>query len=117
MIKSGKIVCNLCNSKKCKNLFSKNKYELFRCMQCSFVFVYPIPKPQVLEKYYQESYEQGGYRIYATSEGIRKKINESRFQNLLKYNLNGNILDIGCGVGFFLNVALENNLETFGHPL
>lgn len=106
--------CNLCESEKCKYIFSKNKYDLFKCTECNFVFVYPIPEDQILENHYKESYESGGYNIYATSEDIRIKINEFRFENLKKYNIKGKILDVGCGVGYFLNIAFENNLETYG---
>ena len=69
------------------------------------MFVYPLPQPEILAQYYKTGYEEGAYKIYAAAEDIRLRINEWRFTELADYLNPGNILDVGCGVGYFLNVA------------
>ena len=108
------MLCNICGSNKIKYKFTKNDYKLYQCDGCSFVFVHPYPNNEMLDRYYQESYESGKYEIYATAMDIRRKINEQRFSDIQKFNPGGKIFDIGCGVGYFLNVAQEHNLETYG---
>jgi 2-polyprenyl-3-methyl-5-hydroxy-6-metoxy-1,4-benzoquinol methylase len=108
------MACNLCKNKQHKIIFTKNKYDIHKCQVCGFVFVHPLPELHILEKYYKTSYEKGAYKLYADAEDIRLKINEWRFAEIAPYLNNGNILDVGCGVGYFLNVASKNNLSTYG---
>lgn len=108
------MTCNLCKSNEHIPIFTKKGYDIHKCTKCGFIFVHPIPTQEILQEYYDTSYESGGYKIYATAQDIRFQINEARFKDLSKYFIKGNILDIGSGAGHFLDVAAKNGLRTYG---
>ena len=114
---TNQLVCKVCNAKNIKLDFIKSGIKFRKCKECNFVFVYPLPSIETQQKYYDSSYQEGGYRLYQESQELRIKLNTKRFDDLAEYSLKGNILDIGCGAGFFLDVASKNGLNTFGIEL
>jgi len=108
--------CNICGSSDCKifpNKFFKN--ILLRCQKCGLIFVYPQPKFSELKKIYSQNYFKNtnsnsiGYENYLEDKPHTIKTFEKRFKNIEKlYLKKGKILDLGCAMGFFLEVA-ENH--------
>lgn len=109
--------CPVCNCGT-KTKFRKSSINLLECKNCKFVFVFPIPSIQTQEKYYEESHKRGLYRIHSDDDKfMRKKLNKNRFDEIKKFNPKGNLLDIGCAAGFFLDEANQNGLECYGIEL
>jgi len=88
-----------------------------QCKKCDFMFIYPPPTIQTQKEYYNKSYQKGTYKVYTNQDNLRKKLNEKRYLEIEKYNPKGNLLDIGCASGFFLDVATKYGLSIFGVEL
>jgi 2-polyprenyl-3-methyl-5-hydroxy-6-metoxy-1,4-benzoquinol methylase len=99
------ISCESANSKKIA--FIKNAL-LFRCANCKVVFSKLIPSDDELTNFYAKYPEYGHI----------SPITFSRYNELLdefeKYRKLNNILDIGCGNGFFLDAAKKRGWNVFG---
>ena len=104
--------CLLCNSTELKPLRNFPKAELLQCRQCSFVFCSKIPTDEQLQHYYGQSYERTKYFSPIT----RARYNEV-LDSFEKHRSSNKILDIGCGYGFFLEVAKERGWEVYGTEL
>jgi 2-polyprenyl-3-methyl-5-hydroxy-6-metoxy-1,4-benzoquinol methylase len=100
--------CTLCHSEKITHLRGYEKNHLSKCSNCGFVFCKKIPTQEELEKYY-ENYG---------SEHYLSPITISRYEELLdlfeKYRKNNTILDVGCGSGYFLEVAKKRGWQVYG---
>ncbi|MEO6883794.1 MAG: class I SAM-dependent methyltransferase [Bacteroidia bacterium] len=100
--------CLLCNSDCLVELENYQHAYLVQCQKCNFVFGKRIPETTELIAHYQK-YKRGG-EISA--------ITIKRYEELLdafeKYRKTNKILDIGCGDGYFLEVAKKRGWQTFG---
>lgn len=102
--------CLICDSERLKILRGYENYNLVKCTDCSFVFILAIPSELELQEYYgMYSYSQNPYLSPITIK---------RYNELLNYfeqyrHLN-RILDVGCGVGFFLVEAKKRGWEVYG---
>lgn len=110
------IPCILCNTDT-ELKFVKSGMNIRHCKRCGLAFVFPQPSIETQQKYYDTSFREGGYKLYNASENLRIRLNQKRFNEISKYKPNGNLLDIGCASGFFLDVASQNGLVTFGVEL
>lgn len=103
--------CIVCNSKKLKKL---NKYYdqkgLIKCKNCGFVFMEKIPTESELNNYYSSyAYEGEQYLSPLTIESYNTTLDEFE-----KYRKTNNLLDVGCGRGFFLEEAKKRGWNVFG---
>lgn len=87
------------------------------CKKCSFVFINPLPSIETQNKYYNESFEKGSYKLYSRAKDLKNKTSEKRYETFSKYSQSGKLLDVGCATGFFLDVSLTKGYETFGVEL
>lgn len=100
--------CLLCNSDKLQEL---NKYAsnyLVKCGSCHFVFCQRIPTGEELTAHYN-SYKRDNYISPITI----KRYNEL-LDTFEKYRKTNNIIDIGCGDGYFLEVAKKRGWNVYG---
>ena len=114
--------CPLCNSDRTVRHLPRHYHEVWRCLQCDLHFVHPQPTQQDLEELYGKAYfhrdpdyEVGGYFDY---EGDRANI-ERTFRARLRYiekvrPEKGRILDVGCAMGFFVDVAEDAGWSAYG---
>ena len=86
-------------------LFNKN--ELYQCLECKIVFVYPLPTPSELDQYYKINW-RADKNIYANSKAmdmILKIESDERCDYLIRHNIlstYSKVLDIGSGDGYFI---------------
>jgi len=120
------VTCPVCQSKKldlfhtCSDYFvSGEKFNLLKCSDCSFVITDSVPENENIGKYYQsEEYishsdTQTGLvnQLYHTVRNVMLK----RKWKLVKGLSSGkNLLDIGCGTGYFLNYIKDKGYNTVG---
>lgn len=100
--------CPLCSNSKLKPLSTYAKNHLLKCRVCGFVFSQIKYSQEVLQKLYW-NYSRTDYLSPITI----KRYNEllDKFE---KYRLTNKILDIGCGIGYFLEIAKNRGWEIYG---
>ena len=106
------ITCNLCAKKESAVLFRKNGFNLVQCPFCKLAYINPQPDESELTDFYQVHYKERDLRKRAGKirDGTR------RFGRIRKIaGGNGiNILDVGCGVGYFLKACQEKGWKACG---
>jgi 2-polyprenyl-3-methyl-5-hydroxy-6-metoxy-1,4-benzoquinol methylase len=103
-------VCLVCNGTNIHALHGYERHDLLKCSDCGFVFMRKIPTSKELEDYYS---------VYAYEK--EKKIPEPTrvsLEGLLdsfeKYRKNNRILDVGCGEGWILELAMKRGWQPYG---
>ncbi|MFH0826280.1 MAG: class I SAM-dependent methyltransferase [Candidatus Omnitrophota bacterium] len=111
------MLCAVCQNTEIRKAFVKQEKDFFRCVSCGLIFMHPMPSPHELKDHYDRSYytpwqAQGG----KMSDFKRHKT--ATFQKWIsmieKHVPKGHILDIGCAMGFFLEVAQVRGWEPYG---
>jgi len=108
--------CNLCHTPAKGAMFAKNGYDLVRCPGCGLVFVGCPPSAAELEELYSFA---SGYHTSFEDDHSPSAISQQGWARyylklIERYKSAGRILDIGCSVGFFLEVAKRGRWETHG---
>lgn len=103
--------CLVCKSNNIKQL--ANYYEskgLIKCKKCGFVFMEQIPTIDELDAHYKTySYASEQYLSPLTIERYNLLLDE--FEQYRKTN---KLLDVGCGMGYFLIQAKKRGWEVYG---
>ncbi|MDA3890626.1 MAG: class I SAM-dependent methyltransferase [Salinivirgaceae bacterium] len=101
--------CIACHQNKLKVLEKYSKTYLVQCKSCKLVFSQQIPTIEELNNY---------YKVYAYDHDNYSQLTEQRYLDLLKsfekYRVSNTILDVGCGNGFFLEVAQKQGWKVYG---
>ncbi len=113
----GSIQCPLCGFDSSVTWFQLSHARILRCGSrcCGLGFVEQQPTDQQLGSYYEEFYypEHGGDPIFENSTDSKMEQHFSFLNGRL--NLAGKtVLDYGCGVGGFLDVARKNGCNPMG---
>ncbi len=109
--------CPICTEVRNTPIFSKNGFDLVRCLKCQHIFVCPMPTDAELVAHYQNpSYFSGeeaqGYQNYADMERVLLPISQRRIAKLdQQMPRKGHILDFGCASGYFLQVASNDGWQ------
>jgi SAM-dependent methyltransferase len=109
--------CAVCEDAKLKKAFIREGRSFFRCASCDLIFMHPMPSPKELKNLYDKNY----YSPWEAGEGKMSDIKRNKtatFQKWMriieKHVSKGRILDIGCAMGFFLEVAKAWGWEPHG---
>ena len=113
--------CPMCKkNKNNSNLMKIDSFIYIRCDNCDTIFNSPRLKIEYLEKMYREG-EYNNYvkKLVLPGDHIRENVTEVRkFEQINSlFSIPGNILDIGCGTGVFLGIALKNGWDCTGVEL
>lgn len=117
--------CDLCGSARSKKIILredlntdiKGEFTLVQCLNCGLIYQDPRPSPSSFDEIYPAMYDQYAHKNLDTSNvrlsvnfGIRKRINRIK-----KYKKAGNLCDIGCATGDFLEgLKIDNDWTLFG---
>jgi 2-polyprenyl-3-methyl-5-hydroxy-6-metoxy-1,4-benzoquinol methylase len=98
---------------------SGEKFEIVKCKGCGFRFTNPRPKAEDLGKYYESaeyiSHSDSKKGIFAAVyQQVRKYTLGRKLALISKFQQKGEILDIGCATGQFLNYMSERGWKTTG---
>src|SRR5688572_25191665 len=100
--------CIICSSLKIVELKGYEDNYLVKCSGCGFVFSKKKPTDHELERHYS---------LYPRSGAI-SSITIKRYHQLLdkfeKYRVTNNLIDVGCGDGFFLETAKKRGWNVYG---
>lgn len=113
------LVCggnNISNHLTCKDYVATGEeFELQKCSDCTFLFTNPRPKESEIYKYYQSdkyishSGKKEGFGLMYKVYDIVRNYSIKQKLNLIKsYHKDGRLLDLGCGLGYFLNGAIQD---------
>jgi len=100
--------CLICNSCDLKDLADYAKAHLCQCKSCGCVFSKKIPSKNDLEEHYQ-GYGRKDYLSPITIKRYHELLD--LFEPFRKTN---KLIDIGCGIGYFLEVAKRRGWEVYG---
>ena len=106
---------------KLKDYFlTQEDFEILECNDCKLLFTTPCPAPDKIGDYYKSeeylSHNDEKRSLFARIYNIVKKTNIKNKFNIAVGNKQSavRILDIGCGVGDFLNYAKEKGCKITG---
>jgi 2-polyprenyl-3-methyl-5-hydroxy-6-metoxy-1,4-benzoquinol methylase len=118
--------CIVCNSEKfslemnAKDFsVTKEEFAIYRCSKCRFVFTRNAPLETDIGKYYQSE----NYISHSdTKKGVvnklyhlvRKIMLSRKYQLIKNLHTDKEILDIGCGTGYFLDYMKNKQYKTLG---
>lgn len=121
------INCNLCGEDKHKTVLTKGIFTIVKCNNCGLVYMNPQPNGNELQKLYTKKYFIGGgfdKTINYNKESDKKSREEiNKIEIKLGYikrlieNNRKNLLDVGCGYGFFLQTAKNKGYNIFGNDI
>lgn len=105
--------CLICESDKLNKIYGYyKKHKLVRCGNCSFVFIESVPTEKELTEYYETNYNYDSEERYYSP--LTKKSYHKKLDEFESYRQNNNILDIGCGRGWFLREAKKREWNVYG---
>ena len=111
------VACPLCGSENRRRLFVKNGFTFVRCADCALVF----SNPQVREELVEAEYRTGGSNdiwVEVLLSDRQLEIDRAKFASLLDelepYRGGGRLLDVGCSIGLFLDLARERGWDGVG---
>lgn len=119
-------LCRLCGHAESRLYLSRvyalagQTYDLRRCRECGLVFVHPFPALETLRTLYSESYFHSdfacGVRAGSYLETERSRVEEYReiLQEIQRRRPQGNLLEVGCAAGSFLNYARRAGFAVTG---
>jgi 2-polyprenyl-3-methyl-5-hydroxy-6-metoxy-1,4-benzoquinol methylase len=109
--------CKICASDRLVPLTQAPLVNYYQCEHCSVIFLSPQPTVETLKRQYsaQELLSTGPASAWFTHANFHKKeIFRTRLRNVLRYKPQGDLLDVGCGMGDFCGVAKEAGFRVFG---
>ncbi len=118
-----KAVCGICGKDKDTRPFARNiekgdsRYDVYFCANCQVGFTVPFPSDDELSRLYASgSYRSDdGTRFNVVLESIVRYFTASRAGKIRKFhNSRGNLLDIGCGRGLFLDIMKRDGWQVTG---
>jgi len=123
-----KIKCSLCGSSKYKLKYKITKnnfsFNIVRCLDCGMTYLNPQPSEADIKNMYNEDYFHGhgfdkgvDYVKGLDIKDLRDMLHEDRLRNIRRFVAGHNILDIGCGLGEFLDVAKKRDWNANGIEL
>ena len=107
--------CPVCGADEGKLLFIKEGFRHLKCSACGMVYVNPVLREERLHSFYQD---EDSYRQVLLNE-LNLSMDRKKFQyglDLIEERMppKGNLLDVGCGPGVFLEEARERGWHVHG---
>ena len=121
------VQCQVCSNKETVLIqnthadIDSNRINLVKCSQCGLVYLNPQPGEDETKKLYSDKYFLKWYNSEKKREFSKQFFRDLFIKNKLLHDKALNIgeqrctlLDIGCGMGFFLEVAREMGCDVKG---
>jgi 2-polyprenyl-3-methyl-5-hydroxy-6-metoxy-1,4-benzoquinol methylase len=108
--------CVLCRSSRTSVLFKREQYIMVRCKKCGLIYRLPqVKKNQYLKeikKHYTEI--DPSHRVAYSRNKLYERF-LSRIERTKKKD--SKLLDVGCGIGYFLFLARKHGYDAYGLEL
>lgn len=115
--------CPFCKNSTAKTIYKTKKYSLVSCANCSLAYLTPMPTSGQIKKIYQQDYFKndkdltGGYSDYQSMEKVLEKESRRRIKFIKTFTNKNKLLDLGCGLGTFLEVARKADFNVSGNDI
>jgi 2-polyprenyl-3-methyl-5-hydroxy-6-metoxy-1,4-benzoquinol methylase len=109
-------VCPACQKNQSNKLFTKEGGQYVKCVSCQMVYLNPVFTDEALVQYYTNNKVEQGV-VVADDISFYQKLYNQGLAAAQKKEKIGNILDIGCSTGLFLDIAKEKGWRTYGLEL
>ena len=109
--------CPLCGADDPSQISLNDGYPICRCSRCSMVYVNPQPaQDSIMLSYDRPDILDTGPKAAWTGQSPagRERLWASRLASVEKVIPTGRLLDVGCGMGDFLRVALASGWNAAG---
>ncbi|MEK6954510.1 MAG: methyltransferase domain-containing protein [Candidatus Micrarchaeota archaeon] len=108
--------CPLCGANEFRTELASGQLRLVKCNKCGFVYLNPRLKTPTLMKLYNEgAFSSPDY--YAETSEADKRSFEDRLAMIESFTNKGKILDAGCSVGSFLEIAKNRGWKVTGFDI
>jgi 2-polyprenyl-3-methyl-5-hydroxy-6-metoxy-1,4-benzoquinol methylase len=107
------VKCNLCKSDDAGLIYKKNRFNIVKCRRCGLVYVNPRIKPDTLKNMYNEGVISP-FNYYVKHKKEDELTFRKRMVLIEKYRKKGKLLDVGCSIGTFLDVAKKKGWDVYG---
>ena len=106
--------CHLCQDTHPTFYCRKDDIDVYQCAKCGLIYAGETRNDTELRQHYSKEY----FDSYFKNEAIHlAKRFKKRLPDLRRHAPAGNILDVGCGAGFFLHLASQNGYQAKGVEL
>ena len=106
--------CAVCNGNDFTKLFTKKGRDFYKCNACGYQCQYPLPTEEELATYYEHSYQDGLYKLFAEEHEMKILTAQQRFDEISEFSQQGKWLDVGCSNGFFVARVQEEGMQAKG---
>ncbi len=103
-----KPACTVCGCREIRQPFPDRFPRLYQCTSCRHGFTFPMPDDTELNAFYSD------YPEYGELSPVTVRRYRELLQTFLPYRKHNRLLEIGCGDGFFLDLAREAGWEVYG---
>lgn len=117
------ILCPLCSSnrKSHEELMTKQGFHFVRCNECDLIFVNPRIRQEIIKKSYESDSMANEAWVDVLLSPAETQFQTKDFSRLLdlltSFQSSGRLLDVGCSIGRFLDLARKRGFETIGLEL
>ena len=101
--------CNLCGSDQLQHI--DLNINLCKCNSCGYIFDNPRPSFEDIQEYYSR---QEKYDMWLENISARENLWKRRLKIVNLWKKDGSLLDIGTGIGQFIDVARDDFREVKG---
>jgi 2-polyprenyl-3-methyl-5-hydroxy-6-metoxy-1,4-benzoquinol methylase len=110
--------CILCGSPSRLPMIQQGGWTVYKCGGCGLGVLDPRPDHEELRELYEKDYFDSQYRegIKPDSPEMRRRISQEdhRIRFFRKFKREGSVVDIGCGMGYFLYAARQAGYNVAG---
>jgi len=110
--------CLLCKNNNTRLITEENNWKAVQCKSCGFVYVNPRPDEFYLKQHYQDYLPDGKEKINRWNHMMSGVFSKSLdIIDGLSYTKSKRLLDVGCGYGAFLEMAIKRKWNVSGIDL
>jgi len=110
--------CPLCKKADHDEWCKVGKYSILICKECGLGITAPFPTEKELTEANQEIYQvEQRIKTYLSRRSYFEKRYRDNITNIKRFKSEGKLLDVGCNIGLFLNVARDEGFSVIGVEL
>lgn len=113
-------VCDLCGGSSYRPVANEGGHQIYRCRACGLVQVRPLPAEtkEINQNYWHVDLDDPAIRVSRAGNRVVFKHGLQRLQELGGQPIRGKrVLDVGCGMGLFLEMVQEEGGVPYGLDL